>query len=404
MNRRALNLPGFIDPLESQQWYKDDTYYQILLVTPRTLKQEGSHLETTIITQERKEFKQYLIDTKTYENLQEYRPNNDYDKYNHIGAYLPSPGVVFPPGFLKALFPDKSEFNESEIPEPRVVLNNFYDPIRTLLHSRKISQLVAKTWYTYLTVKKAAEQNHSFDPWNLFINGKWSDLLHKEWHQSDDAAEILDGLIAREIFFSVRKSSPNNLYPEDLNIYYPLHSQEYPPSNHKVEDYRARLIILPSSLAWQAISLSLLLAGQAFYPTDQQGNILTYAEYQKAISHNHEEIRYHQISQPILSTIEIVLKYGLAVSFDMFEGVIKEMDLNPGKSSIAYQAVLPYPPIPWEIHSSFDNLKKWAKADDQYGDLPFYHRIMSQDSAEVEYLVDVEYFASPYPYIPLSCT
>ncbi|BAY76576.1 hypothetical protein NIES25_30280 [Nostoc linckia NIES-25] len=339
------------DPLKPGQWYDDDTYYQILLVAPRQNKSEGQYIETTILTQKRGQFKKYPLDEKTQQNLKNYIPDIE-DTNKTIASYLPSPGVVFPKGFLNALFSDESSKNQP------IESNNFYDPIRTLLHTRKISQLIAKTWHCYLEAKAT-------DVWYDFARGKWDEI----------DSDILDGLIAREIFFFDRQSSPDRLLPNNLDIYYPLNSEQF--------DEKARFLILPSSKAWQGITLSLLMAGQAYYEIKQG-----------------EKTYYHQISQPILSTGEIVIKYGLEVTWDKFQGDIKELKVDPGKSSIAYEAIIPYPPIPSEINLSPENIAKWSQAQDEGGDFPFYKK----NEEDRSYLVGVDYFSPPYPYIPLSCT
>ncbi|WP_392530691.1 hypothetical protein [Nostoc sp. C117] len=340
------------DPLQPGQWYDDDTYYQILLVAPPGKRSEGKYIETTIVAQKRGEFKKYLLDEKIQQNIIGCIPDQEDINHKNIASYLPSAGVVFPKGFVKALFPDNSSENNS------IEINNFYDPIRTLLHSRKISQLIAKTWHCYLEAKAS-------DVWYDFAHGKWNEIH----------SDILDGLIAREIFFFDQQSSPDHLVPKNLDIYYPLNSEK--------SSGKARFLILPSSKGWQGITLSLLMAGQAYYEIKKDGQ--TY---------------YHQISQPILSTGEIVSKYGLEVTWDKFKGDIKELKVDPGKSSIAYQAIIPYPPIPSEINLSPEHITKWSQAKDESGEFPFY----SKDEDDQSYLVGVQYFSPPYPYIPLSCT
>ncbi|MBC1241529.1 hypothetical protein GNE10_31390 [Nostoc sp. 2RC] len=339
------------DLLKPGQWYDDETYYQILLVAPRQKITEGKYIEATIVTKKRGEFKKYFLDKKTQQNLRDYSPINDDINHQSIACYLPSLGVVFPKVFIDALFIEKSSQNHS------IEINNFYEPIRTLLHTRKISQLIAKTWHCYIKAKTS-------DLWYEFVHGKWNDI----------DSDILDGLIAREIFFFAQKSSPDNFVPNNLDTYYPLNNK----SNQKT-----RFLILPSSKAWQGITLSLLMAGQAYYEIEQDG-----------------ETYYHQICQPILSTGEIVHKYGIEVTFNKFEGDIKELKVDPGNSSIAYQATIPYPPIPSEINLSLENITKWSQAKDEDGDFPFYQKNEDDQS----YLIGVEYFSPPYPYIPLSCT
>ncbi|GAX34653.1 hypothetical protein [Nodularia sp. NIES-3585] len=336
------------DAMQSGQWYSPETYYQILLVTPHEKKTEGQYIKTTIVAKSMGEFREYLIDPENKEKLKPYCQTTDG---NSIGSYLPSPGVMLAKGFEEVVFPSNSSHNQ------RVAeVNNFYESARTLLHSRKISQLIAKTWYSYLEAKATED-------WNNFVSGKWDKI----------DPEMLNGLIAREIFFVDQSYSPSSLEPENLNIYYPLES--ITKSTEK-----PRFLILPSSKAWQGIALSLLMAGQAYREVKESGK--TY---------------YHQISQPILSTGEIVNRYGLEVEWNTFKGDIKELQVSPGKSSTAFQAVIPYPPIPSERNLSLNEIKNWADADDEEGELPFY----SKENGK--FLVDVQYFLAPYPYIPLSC-
>jgi len=185
--------------------------------------------------------------------------------------------------------------------------------------------------------------------------------------------DILDGLIAREIFFFDQEFSPDNLEPDNLNIYYPL-NQKLNQDGNPAED---RFLILPSSEGWQGITLSLLMAGQA------------YCEL--------KEGEYHQISPPILSTGDIVFRYGLEVDWNNFKGNIQEMQLEPGKYSVSSKATVPYPPIPSERNLSIRQIEEWANAQDENGDLPFY--IKDQDG---NYYLDVKYFTPPSPYMPLS--
>jgi hypothetical protein len=383
MINRTL-LGNGADPMKPGCWY-EDAYYQILLIDPSSTNKPGKHIETTIVVGQRKKsatstdtknFSQYPLDQKTINRLGSYPEPPDIEKTkNTIAAHLPSPGVVFPEGFIKTLDIKNNHYTE---------ISNFYEPIRTQLHTRKISQLIAKTWYTYLEAKKPlyANQNDSPTLWTSFIQGKWKNFGGLE----QDNLDILDGLIAREIFLSVHNSYPDHLQPENLNIYYPLHS--------KIQGEDSRFLILPSSKAWQGIILSLLLSGQAYYGLNKDGKYTRDPE--KIVS-------YHQISQPILSTGEIVMKYGLKVSWNVFEGDIREMSLTPGNSSIAYQAIIPYPPIPSTDNLSLNQIQAWADAEDdpKFSDtpqLPFYNK-----DKDGNYLVDVLYYSPPYPYIPLSC-
>ncbi|TVP61668.1 MAG: hypothetical protein EA343_13605 [Nodularia sp. (in: Bacteria)] len=352
MNQQELssNTPLVAkDAMLPGQWYSPDTYYQILLVTPPEKRTEGQYIKTTIVAKSRGEFHEYLIDPETQEKLEPYCQTPDG---NSIGSYLPSSGVVLAKGFEDLIFPSNSSHNQ-RISES----NNFYASALTLLQSRKISQLIATTWHFFLEAKKT-------DKWNKFIRGEWDEI----------SPEMLNGLIAREIFFVDQTSSPSQLEPENLNIYYPLESIS--KSSEK-----PRFLILPNSKAWTGIALSLLMAGQAYREVNKNGK--TY---------------YQQIFPPILSTGEIVNKYGLEVEWYGYKGEIKELKLSPVSSSTIYQVVIPYPPIPSEINLSPDEIRKWAEADDEEGEFPFYSK------EDGQYLMDVKYSTAPYPYLPLTCT
>lgn len=347
------------DPMPANQAFSNSTYYQILYVEFSKQKKE---IITTILTKPRgnvtkqtqaeknhpESFNQFVLDEQTVKKLKDYRRKEDNPEDNpedQLSSYLPSPGVIFPKDFIDSLFTQKNDQTE---------LGNFYISMRTLLHARKLSQLIAKTWWSYL----AAKENSS-NLWDKFTAGEWDAI----------EPDILDGLIAREIFLFGGGNPPNNI--ENEKVYLPLKPREILP-----EQEPARFMILPTSKCWQGISLSLLLAGQAYYKIGD---------------------KYHQISQPIFSTGEIVLNYSLEVDWNKFTGDIKEIIISNEKPWVAYHAVIPYPPIPDSVVP--DNIKKWANAEDDGGELPFY----SKDK-DGKYLIDVEYFRSPYSYIPFTCT
>lgn len=332
-----------IDLMQSGQWYEDDTYYQILLVESCKSDTLGNHIQTTVVTKTRKDFKNYQIHPSPRENIS---LSENQDISENIGSQLPSPGVTFIEGFRQALFSNNTNFTD---------INNFYEPIRILLITRKMSQLIAKTWYSYL---EAGKKDSNL--WNLFINDQWDQIPF----------DILNGLIAREIFLSDYKSTSLKHEPNDLSIYGSLYVD--------AQNDKKRFLILPSSRAWQKVALSLLLAGQAYYKVK-------------------DESYYHQISPPILSTGEIVMKYGIDVAYDQFTGVIKEVSVSPGEYSTAFPISIPYPPIPSQDNLSFDRIEEWANAQDEDGKFPFYSKLNN------EYTINVENFTPPFPYLPLSC-
>lgn len=359
------------DPFPPKQPFEDNTYYQILYVEPsqekdlrkeeivnksilvRTRADESNNGQTSVDIHPRS-FNQFELDEETIKKLENY-PRKEQDPNNQLSSYLPSPGVVFPEKFIESF----SE-PEPEIKLKQIELGNFYVPMRYLLHSRKISQLIAKTWWSYLEAKKT-------DSWDKFLAGEWDEIN----------SDVLDGLVAREIFLYGGFDSPDNPNdPVNKEVYSRLKPEDTPPE-------QLRFLILPSSRAWRGISLSLLLAGQAYYKIGD---------------------KYHQISQPILSTGEITIQYSLEVDWSRFQADIKEIIISNEKPWVAYDVVMPYPPIPSDANQ--ENLRKWAYAKEEYSDedpeeerhFPFYKKQGD------EYLIDVDYFRPPYPYIPLTST
>lgn len=386
-------------PFEAKDWLNKNAYYQVLLVEPynNPLKDnnplKGKYIKTTILTAKRgdsspvvgddeKTFFNYKIDNYTKENLE----TNQASFGDYIGNNLPSCGVVLPEQIIELLFPNNFLLNQPVL----IGLNNVYDKIRTLLYTRKISQLIAKTWWTYLAAKKENSL------WKQFTEGKWHEIIENPDNSSNYNMNILDGLIAREIFLLDPGVAPDYLDPPNLDIYYPLHTKERNISektNTLKDEKELRFLIFPDTKAWQGIALSLLMAGQAYYPVTENN-----------------EIRYHQICQPILSTGDIILKYAVDVSWNDFKGVQHELIVSPVNNSTFMQVIAPYPPIPSEENLAPEDIKKWADAKDDVSyesqenpdphkneEFPFYVK------DKEKYLVDVKYFSPPYPYIPLSC-
>ena len=354
LRERPLPVGNSGDPLNPKQWYQRDTYYQILEVEPHSGKERN--ITTSIIVKKRgtgnneetelDSFDDYKLDTETKEKLQNYYKKNDSER---LSSYLPFEGVIFPEGFMKNIFATPGNSGQTE-------LGNFYQSMRLLLQSRKLSQLIAKTWWTYLKAKE---------------NGAWEKFAAGDWKDID--LEILDGLIAREIFLLAGGSPPNNPDPKDPSIYYPLKSKF-------VAEQEARFLILPSSKAWQGITLSLLSSGQAFYlnPNPKEHN------------------KYHQIAESVLSTGEIVFNYCLESDWSIFQGTFKELTISHETPWVECQAVMPYPPIPSREQLDPDDMRKWAQAKDEDKELGFYKK------QGKNYVLDVNYCKPPYPYIPLS--
>ncbi len=357
------------DSFTAKQCYQPDTYYQILEVQAhKEEKKVGKNIATKIVAKQRgtgdinksqtNTFDYYKIDSKTKTKLKDYYPDIKSDK-DKLSSYLPSPGIIFPDGFIKSLKGDVT--NQTE-------LNNFHDSLRNILITRKLSQLIAKTWWAYLQAKETYLDKEKTDNlWKRFTGGKWEVF---DRNDTGNYTDILDGLIAREIFLLAGQESPDHPDPDDPNIYVPLKGLER--RNH------VRFLILPSSKSWQGINMSLLLSGQAYRKIGEE---------------------WHQISQPIMSTGEIVFNYSFESDWSKFKGEIKELGTNLESPWVVSQVIMPYPPIPSDKELEPKDIEKWAFAKDDDKDLPFYKK-----NKDNEYLMDVDYFKPPYPYIPLSST
>ena len=370
--------------MKKSQWYEGDTLYQILLVEPANNTGDGEDiknprqiLKQTLITRTREELEKYPLDDETVEKLRNYpkaRPTTiDRRPEPNISSYLPSPGVVLLQELRKKLFSLSSDSDNSEnpqLPDQDIInINNFYDSLRTLLHCRKTSQLIAKTWYAQNQATK--KYIGSTKCWDLFLQGKWKAI--SRWDSLQEG--ILDSLIVREIFLSATKSPPDNFeFSEGIEL------EEFFSSRLETQE-RAKFIISPSSTSWEGITLTLLLAGQAYRKVRENGID-----------------KYHQIVQPILSTGEIVGKYNLQISFDKSHGEIKEVPLAYNSPSTTFQVTLPYPPIPNSTNVRMKDIKQWAYASEEDGDLPFYIKENN------EFVIGTAFVAPPYPYIPVSTT
>ncbi len=350
-----MNLsPRMGDPLSQDDHFDENTYYQILLVEPSLEKT----MTTSILAKKRGKpsedsnidgFAGFELDQQTIDKLSDY-PRHGRDKENKLSSYLPSMGVMLEPEFINTFCTQNND---------PVGLGNFYVTMRLLLHSRKISQLIAKTWCIYLEAKGDTSEEK-------FLNGEWDNI----------DTDILDGLIAREIFLYGGADSPD--YPDDSES-----SNVYSPLKPGLDGDKKRFLILPNSKAWQGISLSLLLAGQAYYKVKEGG-----------------KDKYHQIHPSILSTGEITMQYTLEVDWSRFTADIKEVIISNEKPWVAYHVLMPYPPIPDDADKI--KIRTWAEAKEdpeEENQFPFYKK-----DKNGKYLIDVDCFRPPYPYIPLSST
>lgn len=363
---------------------EEDKYYQILIVEPRPGKTEPKNINVTLFTKTKKEFQQQFP-LKIKEESQG-------QSQESIGKYLPSNGLVLAEGLVKEIFANQEQ-DDLQI-NPVSKLNNFYITARSLYITRKVSQLLAKSWYAYLKAKKPDNPaSETPTPWENFVAGNWKQI----------DSEILDGLIIREILLFDNQYSPD--------IYDPIPEGELLIKLYK---HHSNTVILPTNKALQGICLSLLLGGQVYYEMDQDDKSIY--EYEKRLTQAQIKQKkdeatskrkyYRQVSQPILSTFEMVRRYVTEVDWSSFRGDIQELQINPHQSNSLYKAIIPYPPIPSERSLAIEDIKKWADAEDDLVDdpqsdsiLPFYDR-----TEQGKYNLNVKYVSPPFPYLPLSTT
>lgn len=412
-------------PFEPNDYDNENTYYQILLIDFKKDANSQSNIswKTKLITKIKKDFSdqtKYPLDDITKTKIKKSYIDSDESikkEFTTIGSTLPSPGSMLNKGLIKTLLGDKKAYSPIE-------LNNFYESFRTLLHTRKMSQLIAKTWQAQLEAADILkneikdQENAENSITNLLelaikeqtkIKKHITKKIKKEIVVQEEIRKIFDGLVARELFLLSSSSEPDILEPKNLDAYYPLRSRSEPNENN------ARFLILPNSKGWQSLGLSLLMAGQVYYYTDKDGNFLVSSEQDNKteffkrdtsgalVQVDETDIRYHQVHQSILSTGEIVMKYALDVSWNLYKGDIKELDVRSNTSSPAYLAVLPYPAIPSEINLSHERITEWATAGDipdGKNKFPFY--ITEENDAD-KYLIGVQNYTPPYPYLPSSC-
>lgn len=363
------------DSLMPGQAYADNTYYQILEVE---LSDSSSDLlknvikNVKVVTRSRGEFKykkdekdekllKYRLDDETVHNLHGY-PLVEGEKGGVIGSYLPSSGVFFPEGFLDSLITRADSLHSFQTP-----LGTFYRPYRTLLQTRKISQLIAKTWVTYVKNYKTGG-DQPFDSKGKFVHNSG---FSKEFLKNSAA---LDNQIAREIFLSAMEP-PNAV--DNTGVPDWMYSVNYPYGQKPPGAEDARYFILPSNECWHGIRLALLLAGQAYRKLPNG--------------------EYHQICPPILSTGEIVSIFSVEVDFNVFAGRITEYIGNE-QLPVPYSILtIPYPPIPSEQNLSRAHIERWADAELEGGELPFYTKL-----DRGQYLIQATHPHPPYPFLPVS--
>lgn len=307
-----------------------DQCFQILLVEDRGETEDflpaPNDIKTTLVTRRRGEFQDYPIisydvDSKSWRQ----------DKAIGSAENLPTKGVEPDEKFMSHLAKKNKNLELAE-----------YSTVRFLLQTRKVSQVIAKTW---LSSNKFEED--------------------EEW-QKDNAR------YTRELLLS------GNALPDD--------SKDFTGGNDKTH-----YIIKPSMPNYTGIRLSLLLAGQAY-------------RWVEAGAYRNNPKGYLPICDSILSTYESVYEYSWQVSWDTFYASridIPHTGLKPKPPY--YEVTLAYPPKPdvsEKTPLTEEKIRAWGFAKEDKKGLPFYP---AKDDEGNYVSRELQYTMPPYPYLPMSC-
>ena len=382
-----VNLPtsNLIEDIDS-----DEKYFQVLFVESST---DDFTKQVT-----------HRLCTKTKENFDEcVIQKSPESQKKMIKDLLPSGGVEFPQELC------------NELSKDFIRVANYYNTARCLLQTRKISQLIARSWWAhriYTDYLKTQQGICKFDDkWedflqsmNLYLSANQEIVtrLTKIANSSRNKLEaitldILDGLIVRSILLTANASAIGidqfKIDATDLPIYntaYLYSLTNGGGKKHKIDQTNKndRMLILPNSRSWNGIRLALLLAGQAFrkeYRLNGDGNYLC------------DDNCYSQICQPIMSTSEIVAHYSIEASMESFHGQIEEIPMGLYSDLPYLKTIIPYPPIPGEEQVKIEELEQWFLAEDEDSECPFFTK-----NNENKYTTGIQNATPPYPYIPIS--
>ena len=359
----------------------DESYYQILVVEADTEDQSPKQHQK-LFTRKKKDFSDFLLE-------------NPPQKQDNISQCLPSQGVTFP-----------NKLEQSLCNDP-VKIANFYPTARCLLQARKISQMISITWWAYRIYENFLEDNNQQ---NSYSSGNWEKLLDdldqyikanpykvlgrnidKPKEVKNIVLNILDGIIAREIFLSANASpiGMEVIPPDEPWIYDP----SYDYSNNPDQDAESRMLILPNNRAWSGIRLALLFAGQALRKSYKKQD----GKYVK------DDSKYHIICEPILSTAEIISHAALQSSIESYHGEIEEVPIGLAYDLPYMVAKIPYPPIPTEDQVKREQLEIWFNAEDDDTDDDNKYPFFSKDE-DGKYTSTIKNPTPPFPYIPISTT
>ncbi|NER84558.1 MAG: hypothetical protein F6K42_34565 [Leptolyngbya sp. SIO1D8] len=275
-------------------------YFQILKVDYN--KVNPTNIKTTLITKTKDESKSSDFPVIIYDAI-----SQSWKNAGTIGEKLPTAGAIPDQEFSNLLGNGNKNLGLAE-----------YSTVRFLLQTRRVSQLVARTWLS----------PRQFD---------------NEWERHNIE-------LTRDLILS------SNLEPD---YYEPQGVLDDIRSQSPKTDY----IIEPGMLNFDGIRLSLLLAGQA-YRWVEKG------------TYNNDIEGYLQICDSILSTYEIVYEYAWRVSWDTFYASrvdVAQPGLKPRPPY--YEVTLAYPPKPDTSEGSpltEEKIKRWGFASEKQGDFPFY--------------------------------
>ena len=312
---------------------------------PRILIQEpqkSSELSSEFL------YKDWYFQLLIFEDLESepqlvYGKKTDLDKHYNLPGdppkpndpnhdYFPTNGVEIKQDFLKPAEP---------IIDPLAFIKE--GTVRFLLITRKISQMIAYTWLE--------EENI---PPELKDNVKLVRKIFKDYRKTPDAYWLENSSL----------TSVPDINAKLLEIHKPPQPQDH-------------FLIKPDHISYNAISLALLLCGQAYYKKSDQ--------------------QYSRIWQPIASIYEIIVQYGIEVSWEGFFATITELiQSGTEKPYPTFKVTIPYPPRPSEFALPQKEIQVWATAEDDGGSYPFYPQVETKEWTEPQ----VQNVYPPQSYIP----
>lgn len=258
-------------------------------------------------------------------------------KYSLDSSYLPAKGVQIDQDFLQQGSGD-------------------YSTLRFLLQSRKLSQIMTKTWL------EPKEQDVStkiikkiFDSYNI--------IPETYWLEGENKLESIEDIQLQRKLLDIQEKTGNGNLKKDLSA----------------------LLIRPTHIGYNSISLVLLLSGNAYYK-DKQG----------------EYIRIYDDS--ILSTYETIWEYALDLSWDTFYAYRVDLSQASLQQKPPFTKVtLGYPARPDQFSLKQDNIKTWVNATEYYSSDNKYSFYPKKDSDDWKNQ-KLNVVAAPYPYMPLTTT